>query len=259
MRMRRGEHPDEHDPVELAALADGTLPDDRRAELEAHLLDSSELRALLAEQERAVALIRGAVADVEAPAGLRRRIEVARGRKRSLRPFGLVGIAATAAVAALILLLVLPGGVGGPTVAEAATLGALPPTAGAPPLQPGEPKLLAREVEGVPFPNWTEKFGWRAAGERTDTLDGRETTTVFYRKDGKEIAYTIVAGNALAEPEDAAVVRREGTDVRVFRHDGRLIATWLRGGKTCVLSGVDVGRDVLAKLAAWKGKGSVPF
>jgi hypothetical protein len=35
--------------------------------------------------------------------------------------------------------------------------------------------------------------------------------------------------------------------------------TWLRLGHSCVLSGEDVDRDVLLKLAAWKGAGSVPF
>ena len=41
--------------------------------------------------------------------------------------------------------------------------------------------------------------------------------------------------------------------------DGRHVVTWLRGGRTCVLSGTALPRAVLVKLAAWNGKGTIPF
>src|ERR671915_606487 len=72
-----------------------------------------------------------------------------------------------------------------------------------------EPKLLDAEVEGVVFPSWDDKFGWRASGARDDELDGRDTETVFYDKEGKRIAYTIVGGDALDPPDDVHVGRRE--------------------------------------------------
>ena len=37
-------------------------------------------------------------------------------------------------------------------------------------------------------------------GTRTDEIGGRKTRTVFYEKDGKRIAYTIVDGDPLSTP-----------------------------------------------------------
>ena len=87
MRHTRAEVRDS-EPVELAALADWSLPPSRRAPLEARVAASPELGDLLAEQQRAVALLRSAGADVEAPPSLRARIEAdgraagVRGRRR---------------------------------------------------------------------------------------------------------------------------------------------------------------------------------
>lgn len=260
-KFRRHPAVPDDEPVELAALADGSLAPERRAALEARVAASPELAARLAEQQRTHALIQGVTATVEAPAGLRRRLEAERGsRRRRGRPQLLLGTGLAAAVAtALALLFTLPGGAGGPSLATAAGYAVRPATGVAPPPQPGEPKLLARAVGGVPFPNWVEKFGWRATGARTDTLSGRRVVTVFYEKQGHRLGYTIVDGDALRVPGDAAPAVREGTELRTFAANGRLVVTWLRGGHTCVLSGPGVGRAVLLKLAAWKGKGAVPF
>jgi anti-sigma-K factor RskA len=100
MRRRRqdlngGEH-----PAELAALADGSLAPERRAELEAQIAESPELAELLAEQERAVGFARSAASEVEAPAGLRARVETRRQARRVpgwRRPV-LIGAAAAATV-----------------------------------------------------------------------------------------------------------------------------------------------------------------
>ena len=99
---RRDETPDEH--AELAALADGSLDEGRRAELSARVAASPELDARLAEQQRAFALVRGAALEIAAPAGLRRRIEAQRERRRSpvrarLGPLGAAAAAAAVAVA----------------------------------------------------------------------------------------------------------------------------------------------------------------
>jgi hypothetical protein len=255
---RRPEAPD-GEPIELAALADGTLSPERREALEAQVAESPELAAHLLEQERALELVNRASAATAAPAGLRARVERSPRRPRARPRFALATGLAVAAVAAVALLLVLPGGAGGPSIASAAQLSARPATGPAPAPQPGQPKLLARDVAGVPFPNWRKKFGWKAAGVRTDTLGGRDTATVFYAKNGKRIGYTIVDGAPLKIPSDAAAARREGTELHTFRTDERLVVTWLRDGKTCVLSAVGVDRDVLLKLAAWKGKGAISF
>ena len=221
-----------------------------------------ELAALLDEQRRAVELVRGA-APAEAPAGLRARIERERrpGAVRTRRRVWAAGVAATAlAAAALVLVLAVPENVpGGPAVADAAVLATRPATGPAPPPRPGAPTLLARAVDGVPYPSWTKKFGWKAVGSRVDTLDGRRATTVFYAKNGRRIGYTIFAGSPLHVPSGAAGVRRDGTELRLLTVDGRPVVTWLRRGRTCIITGAGVGRAVLEKLAAWNGKGTVPF
>jgi Anti-sigma-K factor rskA, C-terminal len=81
MRLLR-RHPRDAEPVELAALADGSLAPERRAALEARVAASPELADRVAEQERAVALARSAVAEVEAPTALRARIEAQRRMRR---------------------------------------------------------------------------------------------------------------------------------------------------------------------------------
>jgi Anti-sigma-K factor rskA, C-terminal len=98
--------------AELAALADGSLSPERRAELEDRVATSSELADLLAEQERAVALARSAEAEVEAPTALRARIDAQR-RVRGVpvrRRLALIGAAATAVLAFAVGVTVLGSG-----------------------------------------------------------------------------------------------------------------------------------------------------
>jgi Anti-sigma-K factor rskA len=97
--------------AELAALADGSLAPERRAALEARVAASPDLAGRLAEQERAVALVRSAAAQVEAPAALRARIDSQRRARRTSRPrrLVLIGAAAAAAAAALAIGLTVIG------------------------------------------------------------------------------------------------------------------------------------------------------
>ena len=103
MRRQREQEPEEPDVAELAALADGSLAPDRRAALEAQVEGSPALADLLAEQQRAVALTQSAADEVEAPAGLRRRVEAQRSEPpaRTPRRFVLAGALAAAVVAAV--------------------------------------------------------------------------------------------------------------------------------------------------------------
>jgi hypothetical protein len=261
MRFRRSTAPREE---ELAALADGSLAAERRDAVDELVGRSPDLEARLEEQQDVVAALHAASASVTAPAGLRARVEAERARRAPARrrrlawTGGVATAGALAVVAALVL--TLPGNVpGGPSVAEAALLATRPATEPAPAPLPGAPKLLARSVDGVPYPDWAAKFGWKAVGARADTVGGRRAVTVFYAKQGRRIGYTIVGGEALRTPSDAAGLVREGTELRVLDVDGRRAVTWLRRGHTCILSGAGVPRATLAKLAAWKGLGGVPF
>jgi anti-sigma-K factor RskA len=105
MRRRRQDEAGGQEIAELAALADGTLAPERRAELEARVAASSELADRLAEQQRALALSRSASAEVDAPAALRARVE-AQQRVRRFRPprrLVVIGATATAAVVAVAI------------------------------------------------------------------------------------------------------------------------------------------------------------
>ena len=106
MWMRRGrkEEAEVHGFAELAALADGSVAPERRAGLEARIAASPALADRLAEQQRAVVLLRGAGDEVGAPAGLRARLEAQR-PTRTVRPprrLALAGVA-VAAVAAVAI------------------------------------------------------------------------------------------------------------------------------------------------------------
>jgi hypothetical protein len=252
---------DERTRRELTQLADGTLSGSKRAALEKRIRTSPELATALDRQRTAVAALRGI--DLPAPSGLRARVQAererpsARVRRRRLSFAG--GLAAAAAAAALVAVLVLPTGSGGPTVVEAARLSDLPATQASVPVDSANPKLLAVSSDGVPFPNLEGEFGYLEAGARSDELDGRNTKTVFYERGGKRIGYTILSGKAIDPPEGAAERELNGVALSSTTDGPKRIVTWLRGGRTCVLSGDKVSTAELLELASWKGEGSVPF
>ena len=113
MRLRRSreEEANARGVAELAALADGSVAPERRAELEERIEASPILADRLAEQERAVALLRGAGDEVEAPAGLRARLDAQRSARtvRTPRRLALGGVAAAAVAAAAIVAVVIVG------------------------------------------------------------------------------------------------------------------------------------------------------
>jgi anti-sigma factor RsiW len=249
--------------ADLVRLVDGTLPADRRAEVEARVAASPQLARIVERQGVALDALRG-TADTGAPARLRAQVDRRRGSGRAAgrgRTRVVVGGAiAAAASLALALILVLPSAFpGSPSVTDAAALAEKPPTQAAPGGVPGTPQLLRAEVDDVPFPNYAAKFGWKPVGARQDDPSGRGATTVYYEKGGRVITYTIVSGDALDPPSDARSTTRGGVEYRMFRADGRTVVTWERDGHTCVLSGKTVPPTELLMLADWRGKGAIPF
>jgi hypothetical protein len=185
--------------------------------------------------------IQEVVASVHAPLGLRERVEAQRTRAiaprqafaRRLRATG--GLAAAAAVAGAVVALVVPSG-NAPGVFDAVALASRGPALAAPPADPARPSRLRRSVAGVPFPSWSGTR-WRAVGQRSDRLAGRDAATVFYAgPGGTRLAYTIVSGGPLAWPRGAAVRVHDGVEVRVLRRGGRVVATWRERGHQCVIS-----------------------
>jgi hypothetical protein len=114
MRPRVGEAGRE-EPIELAALADDSSAPERRAALETAVAASPGLSDRLDEQRRALALTRGVAAGVEAPPGLRARVEAwDRARRRSaVERVAFGGAVTAAAVAAVAAVLVLRSGTPG--------------------------------------------------------------------------------------------------------------------------------------------------
>jgi hypothetical protein len=247
------------DLADLVALADGTLDPARRAGVEARVAASPELTALVERERRVVAALHQARATDRAPERLRARIEAGRPGRATLarRRAGYAGFA-VAALAAVVLALVLalPSGTpGGPSVSDAAALATLGPVHAAPSPDPSGPQVrLNRSVGDLYFPNWTDRFGWKAIGTRTDELKGRPAVTVYYEWKGHQIAYTIVSAPVLAQPKGQQT-SLNGTQLRTLLLDGRLVVTWRRSGHTCVLSGTGVTAGALQTLAAWKVPG----
>jgi hypothetical protein len=217
--------------------------------------------------ERGRALIAAAVAETEAPLALRERIEAdrersaARGagaRRRRLR--GLL-IPAGGLVAALVVVVVLvTGGGAAPSVVATASLAARGPVLPPPAENEANKALLKSSIEGVPFPYWGD-LKWESVGARDDEIEGRKARTVYYaNKAGVRTAYTILGGDAIDPPSDAAKRTDKGTDLYVIEDNGRRIVTWERNGHTCVLSApLGVPEQKLLDLAAWQGNGKVPF
>ena len=237
--------------ADLSALADGTLSADRRAEVEARVAASSELQELL-ERQRVALLAAQAIAAEEVPESLQVAVEArrrGRGRRDWAQPVPRLVVAAAAVAAAVVAAIVLSGGPGAPTVADAAELATQAPT-GPAPSQGKAATKLAIAVEGVTFPDYARAYGWRPLGVRHGRIDGRDATVVFYGKDGRRLAYVIVAGTGLARPANAQTMVIDGVEYRVLRLGGRLAVTWRRGGHTCVLIG-GAARSELLQLASW--------
>jgi len=99
---RRGDPDGGQEIAELAALADGSLAPEQREALEGRVAASEELAERLDEQRRAVALMRSAAMEVEAPASLRAGVDAQRQarvrRQRSRSRFVLAGAAAAAVI-----------------------------------------------------------------------------------------------------------------------------------------------------------------
>jgi anti-sigma factor RsiW len=242
----------------LSALADGTLDPRERAEVEATIARSPQLRELYERERRIVAALHHARATERAPQRLRAQVQTrARSHGGVRRRASYAGaLAGALAVLALLIVLVLPGGApGSASVSQAAALalrGAAQPPPAPDPSAPAA-RLLQR-LQGVYFPNWARSLGWRAVGERRDRLAGRPATTVYYRWRGQEVAYTIVGAPALREP--AGPPTHLGRyELRTLTQGALTVVTWRRAGHACVLSSATVPASMLRRLAAWDAPG----
>jgi len=98
LRRRPRDEAGAEESAELAALADGSLPADRRGAIEERVAASPELADRLAEQHRAIALAQSAAAEVKAPDDLRAHIEARRQARSARLPRRVLVAGAAAAV-----------------------------------------------------------------------------------------------------------------------------------------------------------------
>jgi hypothetical protein len=219
------------------------------------LIRSSDVRAPDPLHQQVQAL-------VAAPRGRARRPRFARHtpRRRSLAapPRLLATTAVAAAVVAIALAVGLSGG-GSPAIgmrqAAAPTLRAA--TLPAPPESSSHRAQLAAAVDGVPFPYWADRFGWRSTGARTDRVGGRAITTVFYTdSSGRRIGYAILAGTPAPRIGGGTIAWRHGEPYRLLSELGAAVVTWVRDGHMCVVSGRGVSSATLLRLASWSEHGA---
>jgi hypothetical protein len=206
--------------------------------------------------------------DVRAPAALHRRIEqmvaeksasgagrrspwAAIGAGRSALVPRLGAVAALAAAVIAVLTIVLGGGGHSLSMRQATALTLSRPTAPAPREAKTSSGQLLAAVQGVHFPYWEERFGWRSSGQRTDTLQGHTVTTVFYaNRGGQQIGYAIASGRAPGV-SGGSVKWLDGHPYRLLSSGDTRTVVWLRSGRLCVLSGRGVAGGTLLHLASW--------
>ncbi|HEY4996564.1 MAG TPA: hypothetical protein VII03_01135 [Solirubrobacteraceae bacterium] len=205
--------------------------------------------------------------DEPAPERLHRRTEALiahhaqapRGGTRALR-LRLGAVTALAGVATLVAVLVLnaaPGGSGSLSLQSATALTLRPSTSSAPRESSSRRAQLTAAVDGVSFPYWGERFGWRATGSRSDRLGGRDVRTVFYTDNGgQRIGYAIVAGTPAPRVAAGRPSWRAGTAYRLSSVDGTRVVTWVRSGHLCVVAGHGVSGATLLRLASWDDRGA---
>jgi hypothetical protein len=198
----------------------------------------------------------------KSPLARRRRIggSAGAGARRSFgsAPRLAAGAIAAAVVAVAIAVSLGGGGSSGLSIRQASALTLGPATAPAPPESPSHRAQLDAAVDGVTFPYWEERYGWRSTGARTDRVGGRTVTTVFYADGrGRRIGYTIVAGAPAPRSSGGAIAWRGQTPYRLLTEHGAPVVSWLRDGHLCVVSGRGVSSATLLALASSDNRGSV--
>ena len=245
--------------AELARLADGSLDTARQEELRAQIRNSPALARTLAEQERAVKLLRS-TSEVTAPDALRARLDAliaepsqpAKHKRRWPRMrlgFALPAMAAVAAAVVAAVLIIGGNASTGPTLPQTARAALSASTLPAPATSATNPAQLDVSVGGLPFPDWSRNIGWRTVGQRNDTLGGRRVVTVFYAgHKGTRVGYAIVSGAPIKVSGNTSLYEG-GTTYTLFKLGSARGITWRRDGHTCVIAGRGISNARLLALA----------
>jgi len=198
---------------------------------------------------------------IAAPPGARRRQALVAWRPAWRRPrpsaAGVAFAGAVALAAVAIIIAVDSGDTTTPSLREAAAPTLLAATRPAPPESPSNSNALAANVDGVAFPYWEERLGWRSTGERQDRIDGRLVTTVFYAdRAGQRVGYAILAGAPAPSISGGTIVTRGGVPYTLLKITGASAIAWLRDGHLCVVSGAGIANATLLRLASSTERGA---
>jgi hypothetical protein len=162
--------------------------------------------------------------------------------RRSGPVAGLLGAVGLLAGLAIVLALVLERGgtPDGPTVDQAAAVGAQPISYSPPPSRAS----TARQVMAYArFADSRIPRGldiWDFEGWRIARLDGRRILTIYYAHGDDEISYSVAARPRLSD-------QRAG--FTSFHLDGRTVISWSLAGRSCVLSSAALSRAMLLAIA----------
>jgi hypothetical protein len=242
----------ERDVIELIRSIDVRAPETLHAKVDAMIAARTAGAASVARRATRRSRARGLRAnpreDVSAGAGPRALGGSSPRFVPRLAAFGSIA----AAIVALVVVVSLSGNSSTLSVHDASALTLQPATTAAPRESSANRGELAAAVEGVSFPYWGTHFGWRSTGQRSDSVDGRQITTVFYENSrGQRVGYAIVAGSKPPQVAGGVVSRRDGTPYRLLTVKGVAVVAWTREGRLCVISGRGVEGATLLRLASW--------
>ncbi len=111
------------------------------------------------------------------------------------------------------------------------------------------PAVPADAAEGDGFDDFAARAGWAPVGARSDDVEGLAITTVFWGREGRRVAHTVVPGDPVVPPDGARRTGRRGVLLHSFDAGPRTAVTWTEDGRTTVISAIGVGRGELYDLA----------
>ena len=186
--------------------------------------------------------LRRAAATERAPTDLRLAIDAlsqgARRRpgRRPARRWVLVPAAGLLAAVAVVLALVLPGGAGAPTVAQAAAL--VSHTSPGP--VPAAAAPYSGDFVGVRFPGALTGGTWRLTGYRSERLDGRRLLVLSYRRGTQRLVYAVAT---------APLLSGQRTGYTSFSQQGHTVVSWREADHSCLLTSANVSSAELLGVA----------
>ncbi len=244
-----------HLDLELQDLLDGRAQPSARAAAETHLRGCADCRRRLAALEATRSAVRAAGAPAVLPPDLAARLDAALDREDAPATRGSRtwrwAVAATGLVALLLAAVLLLRGPG-PDVVEIVTsdfraqAATLPPGA----LHTSDVGELERFLgpANLPFPVRVldlRMMGWELVGGGVETLEGRPSIVLAYRRDGRTVICRMYLGSTAALPPGARLEEHRGFRFHAYERDGVTAVFWQEGPTVCVLIGDGPPRDVV--------------